>query len=174
MAPFILPSMRGSRPVPLAEKHPLSIMFPPPCLTVGMVFLGLSSVFLFLQHSESSWCQRARFWSNLTRSPSLNPSGVHWQTSDMPVHVYSSAGGPCGHCRILIDGHFVFLPFPNNLTNSCLLLSKLLADGLVAHSSLVQVYHLVPDVLRRLFGLAHGGEVGIWLIDSVDRCLLYR
>ncbi len=27
---------------------------------------------------------------------------------------------------------FVFLPFPNNLSNSCLLLTKLLADGLVA------------------------------------------
>ncbi len=32
---------------------------------------------------------------------------------------------------------FVFLPFPNNLSNSCLLLTKLLADGLVAHFSLV-------------------------------------
>ena len=39
----------------------------------------------------------------------------------------------------------------------CLLLTKLLADGLVAHSSLVQVYNLVPNVLRQLFGLAHGG-----------------
>ncbi len=29
-----------SCPVPLAEKHPQRIMFPPPCLTVGMVFLG--------------------------------------------------------------------------------------------------------------------------------------
>ncbi len=31
-----------------------------------------------------------------------------------------------------IDGCFVFLPFPNNRTNSRLLLTKLLADGLVA------------------------------------------
>src|SRR4029434_7581451 len=37
MAPFIVPSMQWSRPVPLAEKQPQSIMFPPPCLTVGMV-----------------------------------------------------------------------------------------------------------------------------------------
>ena len=41
MAPSILISMRWSRPVPLAEKTPQSLMFPPPCLTVGMVFLGL-------------------------------------------------------------------------------------------------------------------------------------
>ncbi len=41
MAPFIVPLMRCSCPVPLAEKHPQSIMFPPPCLTVGMVFLGV-------------------------------------------------------------------------------------------------------------------------------------
>ncbi len=40
MAPSIVPFMRCSCPVPLAEKHPQSIMFPPPCLTVGMVFLG--------------------------------------------------------------------------------------------------------------------------------------
>src|SRR4029434_4987447 len=37
MAPSIVPSMQWSRPVPLAEKQPQSIMFPPPCLTVGMV-----------------------------------------------------------------------------------------------------------------------------------------
>ncbi len=40
MAPSIVPLMRCSCSVPLAEKHPQSIMFPPPCLTVGMVFLG--------------------------------------------------------------------------------------------------------------------------------------
>src|SRR4029434_6124605 len=37
MAPSIVPSMQWSRPVPLAEKQPQSIMFPPPCLTVGML-----------------------------------------------------------------------------------------------------------------------------------------
>ncbi len=34
------PLMRRSCPVTLAEKHPQSIMFPLPCLTVGMVFVG--------------------------------------------------------------------------------------------------------------------------------------
>src|SRR4029434_8005194 len=39
MAPSIVLSMRWSRPVPSAEKQPQSIMFPPPYLTVGMVFI---------------------------------------------------------------------------------------------------------------------------------------
>ncbi len=36
-----------------------------------------------------------------------------------------------------IDSYFVFLPFANNRTNCCHLLTKLLGDGLVANSSLV-------------------------------------
>ncbi len=40
MALSIVPLNRCSCPVPLAEKHPQSIIFPPPCLTVGMVFFG--------------------------------------------------------------------------------------------------------------------------------------
>ena len=55
----------------------------------------------------------------------------------------------------------MFISFLNNCTNSCLLLTQLLANGLVAHSGLVQVYNLVPDVLGQLFGLAHDGEVGV-------------
>ncbi len=49
MAPSILPSIWCSRPVPFAEKHAQSMMFPPPCFTVGMAFLGLYSSFFFLQ-----------------------------------------------------------------------------------------------------------------------------
>ncbi len=30
------------------------------------------------------------------------------------------------------------------------------------------------QVLRQLFGLAHSGEVGVRLIECVNRCLLYR
>lgn len=63
------------------------------------------------------------------------------------------------------DSSFVCLPFANNRTNCYHLLTKLLGDGLVAHSSLVKVYNLVPDILGELFGLGHGGEFGIWLID---------
>src|SRR4029434_6513698 len=64
-----------------------------------------------------------------------------------------------------MDSCLVLLPFTNNRTNSCLLLTKLLADGFVTHSSLVQVYNLISDVL----GLAHGGEVEGVKYDSLDR-----
>src|SRR4029434_2446517 len=64
----------------------------------------------------------------------------------------------------------ILLPLTNNHTTSCLLLTKLLADGFV---SLVQVYNLISDVLGQLFGLAHGGEVEGVKYDSLDRFLLY-
>ena len=35
--PFIFPSILTSLTVPAAEKHPHSVMLPPPCFTVGMV-----------------------------------------------------------------------------------------------------------------------------------------
>src|SRR4029434_9138889 len=72
-----------------------------------------------------------------------------------------------------IDSYLVLLPFANNCINSCLLLTQLLADGFVAHSSFVQVYNLISDVLGQLFCLAHGGEVEGVKYDSLDRFLLY-
>ena len=45
---------------------------------------------------------------------------------------------------------FVFLPFSNNCTNSILLLTKMLANGLVAHSSLVQSSPLSCGAARDL------------------------
>ena len=36
-APFISPSILISLPVPASEKHPHSMMLPPPCFTVGVV-----------------------------------------------------------------------------------------------------------------------------------------
>ncbi len=35
--------------VPLQKKQPQSMMFPPPCFTVGMVFFGCNSAFFLLQ-----------------------------------------------------------------------------------------------------------------------------
>lgn len=35
--------------------------------------------------------------------------------------------------------------------------SEPIADGFLSHSSLVQVYHLLPDIFWQLFGLVHGG-----------------
>ncbi len=43
MAPFILSFKQISRPGPFAEKQPQSMMFPPPCFTVGMVFFLLQT-----------------------------------------------------------------------------------------------------------------------------------
>ncbi len=101
-----IPLMWCSCPVPLAEKHPQSIMFPPPCLTVGWCSWGHRQHSSSSKHGELSWCQRARFWSHLTtelsHSSPLNHSDVHWQISDGPVHVLSWAGRPCGHCRISV------------------------------------------------------------------------
>ncbi len=48
-APFILSFTQISRPGPFAEKQPQSMMFPPPCFTVGMVFFGCNSAFFLLQ-----------------------------------------------------------------------------------------------------------------------------
>ncbi len=49
MAPFILFFTQISRPGPFAQKQPQSMMFPPPCSTVGMVFFGCNSAFFLLQ-----------------------------------------------------------------------------------------------------------------------------
>ncbi len=49
MAPFILSFTQISRPGPFAEKQPQSMMFPPLCFTVGMVFFGCNSAFFLLQ-----------------------------------------------------------------------------------------------------------------------------
>ena len=107
MAPFILPSIRWSRPVSLAEKHPQSIRFPPPCFTMGVGVLGVVlSISLPPNTASRVVCQIALFWSHLTTSPSpKSPSdhpGVLWQTLDGPVHVPSSAEEPCACSRILI------------------------------------------------------------------------
>ncbi len=75
--------MRCSCPVPLAEKHPQSIMFPPPCLTWGWCSWGHRQHSSSSNHGEFSWCLRARFWSHpttkLSLSSPLNHSDVHWQ-----------------------------------------------------------------------------------------------
>jgi len=53
----------------------------------------------------------------------------------------------------------------------------------VTHPSLVQVYNFIPDVLKSsnfipevltFSPLGHCGEVGVCLIECVDRCILYR
>ncbi len=109
MAPSMLPSIRCSHPVPFAEKHHQSMMFPPPCFTVGMVFLGLYSSLFFLQ------AQRVEFKAKsyiLVSSDHMifshaSSGSSRWSlaNSDGPGHVLAWAAGPCPRCRILIhDG----------------------------------------------------------------------
>ncbi len=75
MAPFILSFTQISRPGPFAEKQPQSMMFPPPCFTVGMVFFGCNSAFFLLQTQQVllSFYQKVLFWFHLTIWHSPNP-----------------------------------------------------------------------------------------------------
>ncbi len=65
---------------------------------------------------------------------------------------------------------FVFLPFANNRTNCCHLLTKLLADGLVAHSrsTILSLTSLDSSLVLAMVESLESD----WLIASVDRCLL--
>ncbi len=73
MAPFILSFTQISRPGPFAEKQPQSMMFPPPCFTVGMVFFGCNSAFFLLQTRQVEFYQKVIFWFHLTIWHSPNP-----------------------------------------------------------------------------------------------------
>jgi hypothetical protein len=67
---FVFPSIRTRLPVPDAEKHPHSMMQPPPCFTVGMV-PGL------LQTWRLAWFHQTR---ESCFSWSESPLGSFWQT----------------------------------------------------------------------------------------------
>lgn len=104
-----------------------------------------------------------------------------WKTNSQPIFTHpqpfswSSSPREAWSCRSkATDGNFIFLPFLRNRTNSFSLPTKLLADGLLAHSSHVQGCNHVPDVLWQIFGLAYVGRVaGMEEIDSVDMFALY-
>src|SRR4029434_7828490 len=137
MAPSIVPLMRWSRPVPVAEKQPQSIMFPPPCLTVGMVFLGSYSAFFPLQTRVANGflgdCGPSCL--EITHKLPLCSSGVILHLSD--DHRYRTRGYHAWSPRHrAMDSCLVLLPFTNNRTNSCLLLTKLLANGFVCIQAL--------------------------------------
>ena len=59
MALFIHSFTWISCPGPFAEKQPQSMMFPPPCFTVGMVFCGCNSVFFLLQTREVEFLSKS-------------------------------------------------------------------------------------------------------------------
>ncbi len=74
MAQFILYFTQISRPGPFAEKQPQSMMFPPPCFTVGMVFFGCNSAFFLLQTRQVEFLPKSYILKMLTFSQSSSGS----------------------------------------------------------------------------------------------------
>ncbi len=71
MAPYILPSIRCSRPVPFAEKHPQSMMFPPPMLHGWDGVLGI--VLILLPPNTASGVYTKKFYFGLIWPHDLLP-----------------------------------------------------------------------------------------------------
>ncbi len=190
MAPFILSFTQISRPGPFAEKQPQSMMFPPPCFTVGMAFFGCNSAFWAGGHIRgtrlalqdlSPWRRSvlltvayvtlvpALCWS-FTRSPPCG-SGIfaHSFCDHFDPTAWDLAWSP--RSREIISG-LVCLPFSNNCSHSWFLHTKLLTYCRFSLSSLVQVYILFLVSFDSYLVLAIV-EFGVWLFEVVDRCLLY-
>ncbi|CDQ79586.1 unnamed protein product [Oncorhynchus mykiss] len=74
MAPFILSLTRIRRPGPFAEKQPQSMMYPPPCFTVGMVFFGCNSAFFVLQTRRVEFLPKSYIFYREILSENLLPS----------------------------------------------------------------------------------------------------
>ena len=102
MAPFILPLIRWSRPVCLAEKHPQSIRFSPPCFTVGMVFLGLYSAFLFLQTRRVELMPKSSIWPRHLLPSLLWIIQVFFGKLQMGLYMCLLQQRNLAHSRILI------------------------------------------------------------------------
>ena len=169
MAPFILLSIRRSRPVPLAEKHPQSIMFPPPCFTVG---LGLYSAFLFLQtrrvelmpnssilvssdhitfsqaSSESSRCSLANFRQACTCA-FFNRGTMHRQQDFNP-----------SRCSVLLMVLFVTVvptAFRSSTSSSCVVLGWSLTFLIIIDIPRGEILRGAPDQGRLV--------VTLWLYE---------
>ena len=79
----MVPSIMASRPGPEAAKQPQTITLPPPCLTVGMMFLLWNAV-LALRQMERDPClsKSSTFDSSVHRILSQKSWGdqdVFWQ-----------------------------------------------------------------------------------------------
>ena len=140
----ILPLIRWSCPIPLAEKHPQSIKFPPPC------FLGCCTQYLSSsKHGESSWCQIALFWSHLTTSPSPKPPpdhpGVLWQTSDVPVHVQDFNHSRCSVLLMVLFVTVVPTAFRSLTSFSCVALGWSLTFLIIIDIPQGEILRGAPD-----------------------------
>ncbi len=156
MAPSILPSIRCSHPVPFAEMHPQSMMFPPPCFTLGMVFLGLYSSLFFLQTRQVEFIPKSYI---LVSSDHIIFSHASSGTSDGPGHVLAWAGGPCAlqdfnpwRCSVLlmVTVETVVLALFRSLTrSSCVVLGWSLTFLRIIDTPRGEILHGAP-VWRRL------------------------
>ncbi len=87
---------------PFSRKTPQSIMFPPPCLTVGMVFLGSQAAFLLLQTQwvelmPKSWILVSSDQNTFTQFPSESLANFRRACTCAFL-----SRGPCGRCRISV------------------------------------------------------------------------
>lgn len=121
-------------PLPLEEKHPHSILFPSPCLTVGTVFFGLYASPFFLQtYSASIRPNNSNFVSSeqrtvdqklgsCFRSPGESPEVSSWEAASSEAYVHgdlcarltrwwtmtSNATGMEGDTKTIIDSWTLF------------------------------------------------------------------
>ena len=63
----MMPSILWGALVPPVAKHPHNMMLPPPCFTVGMVFLGLQASHFFLQTYDGHYGPKNLFLFHQTR-----------------------------------------------------------------------------------------------------------
>lgn len=102
-----------------------------------------------------TWDCGPNFLQNITNLLLCNSGLILYLSHVRPYHMRQDPAWS-SELRVIIR-LFIFLPFSYNCPNSCHLHTKHLADGLVTHSNLKQVYHLVPDILLQLSNFPHIG-----------------
>src|SRR4029434_720525 len=169
MAPSIAPLMQWSRPVPLAEKQPQSIMFPPPCLTVVMVFLGSYSAFFPLQTRQVELMPKSLI---LVSSDHITFSQSSLKSFKCPLANFRQ---PCT-CAFLCRGTLRGLQYCKPLQRSvlpmvflvtvvpaalrsftsspCVVLGLFCTFRLITNTARGDILHGAPDRERQLFGVA--------------------
>ncbi len=104
MAPFILSFTQISRPGPFAEKQPQSMMFPPPCFTVGMVFFGCNSAFLLQTRQVEFLPKSSILVSSDHMTFSQSSSGSSKCSLANFRQAWTCIAGHVWHCRIWVPG----------------------------------------------------------------------
>ncbi len=187
MAPFILSFTQISRPGPFAEKQPQSMMFPPPCFTVGMVFFGCNSAFFLLQTRQVEFLPKSYILrsvllmvafvtlvSALCRSFTRSPRVVLGFLLTVLVIILTPRGeilrGAPDRGRlsvVLYVFHFLIIaPTVDFFTPSCLPIANSVFPAWCRSTILFLVSFDSSLVLAIV-------EFGVWLFEVVDRCLLY-